>query len=103
MLRVRFITLSPDFDLNDKPINEYGSVLVALLGEILGLAYFDEDLSAMHIKFHLRSPADQQFFAALGAGLRERNVFESIQTRGAWLYITRKSAPGDTSKSGREA
>ena len=44
----------------------------------------------MHIKYRLRSPADQQFFAALGVGLRDRNVFKTIHTRGAWLCIELK-------------
>jgi len=90
VMRVRFMTLSPEFDLADKSIHEYGDVLVSLLATVLQLAYFDPELSCMHIKFHLRSQADQQFFATLGKGLQDRNLFQSIKTRGAWLYITRK-------------
>ncbi|WP_027052664.1 hypothetical protein [Mesorhizobium erdmanii] len=90
VLRVRFMTLSPDFDLTDKSMSEYGDVLVSLLAQVLSLAYLDPELSCMHVKFHLRSQTDQQFFAMLGRGLQDRDVFESIKTRGAWLYITRK-------------
>lgn len=90
VLRVRFMTLSPEFDLTDKSISEYGHVLMSLLAQVLSLAYLDAELSCMHVKFHLRSQTDQQFFGMLGKGLRDRDVFESIQTRGAWLYITRK-------------
>ncbi|RWF51801.1 MAG: hypothetical protein EOS50_27010 [Mesorhizobium sp.] len=91
VLRVRFMTLSPEFDLRDKSMAEYGGVLGSLLGQVLRLAYMDKELSCMHIKFHLRSQADQQFFATVGKGLQDRDIFESIQTRGAWLYITRKA------------
>lgn len=90
VLRVRFITLSPEYDLTNKTISEYGDVLVGLLGEVLELAYLDEDLTCRHIKFHLSSPADQQFFRALGMHIQEHNIFEKIETRGSWLYITRK-------------
>lgn len=90
VLRVRFITLSPEYDLTDKGVNEYGDVLVALLSEVLKLAYLDQELQSTHIKFHLRSPADQQFFRALGVHLESASVFEKIETKGAWLYIMRK-------------
>lgn len=90
VLRTRFMTLSPEYDLTDKTIAEYGDILVALLGEVIGLAFLDSELEAKHIKFHLRSPADIAFFAALGKGIRERDLFASIETRGMWLYITRK-------------
>lgn len=88
VLRVRFITLSPEYDLTEKTISEYGDVLVDLLGQVLGLAYLDGELKSRHIKFHLRSPSDQQFFRALGLGLSKHESFESIETRGAWLYIS---------------
>ncbi|RWP62135.1 hypothetical protein [Mesorhizobium sp.] len=90
VLRVRFMTLSPEFDLADKSFHEYGDVLSSLLAAVLELAYWNEELACMHVKFHLRSQADQQFFATLGKGLQDGNYFESIKTRGAWLYITRK-------------
>lgn len=90
VMRVRFITLSPEYDLTDKQLGEYAEVLVSLLMQVLQLAYMDEELQCMHLKFHLRSPADIQFFAAFGAGLSEKNLFKSIKTAGAWLHITRK-------------
>lgn len=90
VLRVRFITLSPEHDLTDKPLTEYAEVLISVLAHALTIASNDAELGARHIKMHLRSPTDQQFFAALGSGLRDRNVFESIHTRGLWLYITMK-------------
>lgn len=90
VLRVRYMTLSPEYDLTNKTMSEYGNVLVKLLGEVLELAYLDDELKSHHIKFHLRSPADQQFFSALGLTLKEYDLFASIETRGSWLYISRK-------------
>lgn len=88
VLRVRHITLSPEYDLTDKSIADYAGVLVSLLGSVLQLAYGDEEFASPHVKFHLRSPADQQFFSSLGLNLKSEDFFTSIETRGAWLYIT---------------
>jgi hypothetical protein len=88
VLRVRFITFCPDVDLQDLPQNEYGRMLVSLLTEVLVLAKTDPEMGSRHIKFHLRSPADVQFFTALGQGLHDTKSFETVVTRGAWLYIT---------------
>lgn len=90
VLRTRYMTLSPEYDLTNKTISEYGDVLVALLAEVMGLAILDKELECRHVKFHLRSPADIPFFAAIGKGIKERDVFDAIETRGMWLYITRK-------------
>ncbi len=90
VLRVRYMTLSPEFDLTEKTPSEYGDMLVSLLFQVLKIAAFDTNLGSNHIKFHLRSPTDQSFFSAIGRGLDEARVFDTVQTRGAWLYITRK-------------
>jgi len=90
VLRTRFMTLSPEYDLTNKTIAEYGDVLVELLMGVIELSVIDEELHANHIKFHLRSPADIPFFAAIGRGIKEHDVFASIETRGMWLYITRQ-------------
>jgi len=90
VLRTRFMTLAPDYDLTDKSSTEYGNVLVSLLFEVVKLAITDDGLGSKHIKFHLPSPQDVPFFSALGRHIKERDVFASIETRGMWLYITRK-------------
>jgi hypothetical protein len=86
VIRVRFVTVSPEFDLTEKPIKEYGKILIGLLLGVLDLAHASQT-AARHIKLHLASPADQQFFQALGVGLRESDQFHTVQTHGAWLYI----------------
>ncbi len=87
VLRVRFMTLSPEYDFGDKSVEDYASILVATFATVLALS--NKTMQAKHIKFHLRSPADRQFFAMLGKGLNETNVFHSVQVRGAWLYVTK--------------
>lgn len=89
VLRVRFLTLSPRYDLTDVPAREYGILLATVLGSVVAEAR-RPDAPSKHIKFHLRSPADQQFFTLLGSGLSQADMFESIATSGAWLYITDK-------------
>lgn len=88
VMRIRFITLCPDLDLRELPVTQYGSVLASLLTKVIELALTIGDLKSRHIKFHLRSPADTQFFSALGKGLHDTEYFETVATRGAWLYIT---------------
>lgn len=88
VLRVRFMTLSPEFDFGDKTIEDYSSVLVATFAAVLALS--NTAMEAKHVKFHLRSPADRQFFALLGKGLNDSNMFHSVHVRGAWLYVTKK-------------
>lgn len=90
VLRTRYMTLAPTYDFADKTTHEYGNVLVSLLFEVIKLAILDEALACQHVKFHLRSPQDVPFFSALGRHIRERDVFASVETRGMWLYITRK-------------
>lgn len=89
VMRVRFLTLSPDFDFGDKSVDEYAIVLVTTLAGILALSDAEGTMKARHIKFHLSSPADRQFFATLGRGLDEAEEFTSVTMRGAWLYITK--------------
>lgn len=87
VLRVRYMTLSPEYDYGDKNIDEYADVLVATFAMVLAVS--NKIMEAKHIKFHLRSPADRQFFALLGKGFDESDMFHSVQVRGAWLYVTK--------------
>lgn len=86
VIRVRFLTVSPDYDLTAKPQAEYGALLVQLLTQVLTLASTPA-LSAKHVKFHLSSPSDQQFFSFLGTRLGETGEFDDVKFYGAWLEI----------------
>ncbi|UJQ95740.1 hypothetical protein [Mariluticola halotolerans] len=90
VLRVRHILLSPQYDLGDTTIADYSRVLVSILSNVIIISISHEKLKANHIKFHTRSPADMQFFAAVGQTLDGSDLFASVQHRGAWLYITRQ-------------
>ncbi len=87
VLRIRHIVLSPRFDFGSVDVAEYALVLTSLFAHVLKLS--DVDMKAPHIKFHLRSPADRQFFAMLSQHLGAGNHFRHIAMRGSWLYITK--------------
>lgn len=90
VLRVRHILLSPKFDFTDMDITEYATVLIAILNGVISCSETDDKLKANHIKFHARSPADMQFFAAFGKALGGADLFASVHVSGAWLYVTKK-------------
>ena len=87
VLRVRMMTLAPKFDFGEFGIKEYTTVLVGLFAGVLELSI--RKLPSRYIKFHLRSPADSQFFAALGAHFGKHPAFELVEVRGMWLYVTK--------------
>ncbi|MFG1255708.1 MULTISPECIES: hypothetical protein [Xanthobacter] len=90
VLRLRFLTLAPRYDLGESSQEAYSDILVQLLQGVLEVS---ESLwPADHVKFHLASPADRVFFAALGKPLDASGVFRSVCVKGSWLYIS-KSRP----------
>ena len=89
VMRVRYLTLSPDFDFGTKTIEEYANALVHAFAGILHLSDIEGEYNVNHIKFHLRSPADRPFFSMLGNTLNESEEFKSVQMVGTWLYITK--------------
>lgn len=89
VLRVRFVTVSPRYDLGEIEVDDYGRVLVSLLAGVLNVSY-ESAMEARYVNFHLRSPADRAFFAAVGQGLDKASVFDRVKLSGAWLYVTKK-------------
>jgi hypothetical protein len=87
VLRVRMLYLSPYYEFGEFSLEQYSRVLIDILFHIIELSR--EAMPSRHIKFHLRSPADRQFFAAFRNAIDGTGVFESVTTRGAWLYITK--------------
>lgn len=88
VLRMRHLTVCPTLDLSDDGGESYGRALVDVFFEVVNLCMEEGDMAAKHIKFHLPSPADRQFFAAVGRALQGKNVFGSVESKGAWLYIS---------------
>lgn len=89
VLRARFLTVSPEIDLGETTLETYSDAIVGAFGGVLGESHA-EPLRADHIKFHLRSPQDQAFFAAWGSGLADAGIFRSVNVKGAWLYISKR-------------
>ena len=82
-------TVQADLDFGDHPIEAYIECLASAFGGILAASDHRPGFLSKHINLHLRSPTDRQFFKMLGKGLNEEDEFESVQTRGSWLYVTK--------------
>jgi hypothetical protein len=93
ILRVRMVTMSPslDFGTATDATNRYIENLVELFFGIVELSqsHTVAEMNAREIKFHLRSPQDFAFFRAVSGSLAKISQFESVEMKGAWLYITR--------------
>lgn len=94
VLRVRMVTMSPALDFGTvagDPMSRYVENLVELFFGIVELSqgHVHDGMQAQEIKFHLRSPQDYDFFRAVRPTLAKISHFESVEMKGAWLYITR--------------
>lgn len=85
VLRARFATVSPAYDVGLHGVGGYSRVLVALFSGVIWLAR--NKLLADYVRFHLRSPGDGQFFAALQIK-SDLSPFSSFNIRGAWVECT---------------
>ena len=45
------------------------------------------ELPAKHLKLHLQSPADREFFKEIEQHLNTSATFSAVKMHGAWLYI----------------
>ncbi len=99
-LRVRHVLVSPLLDYGVAEVALYPDVIVGILSGVVHLS--STVLGANNIRFHLRSPEDQAFFKTLGTDLGGSGVFASVQTHGAWLYITKSGAVVGSSEIGVE-
>jgi len=82
LLRARFVTVGPRFDLGERPMADYAQVLVTLFSGVVWLANTEQP--ARHIRFHLRSPADAQFFHGISASIGH-SPFSQFAMRGSWI------------------
>lgn len=99
-LRIRHLLVSPLIDYGAVDISMYPDVLIGILTGVIHLS--STNLEAEHIRLHLRSPEDQSFFRAFGTNLSGSGVFATVQTHGAWLYITKSAgdSPGNVAADG---
>lgn len=86
-LRVRHVIVSPWLDFGAWSKDAYAETLVNFVWATVQIS--EKVLKADHIKFHLRSPSDADFFRAFGNTLDSKNVFSHVSTHGAWLAITK--------------
>lgn len=90
VLRIRHILMSPEVDFGDASIEEYARVLSKLFVGAVKISVVA--LPSPHIKFHLPSVADRQFFSYVEnsiSGTQSVRLFKSFKVRGSWLYITK--------------
>jgi hypothetical protein len=88
ILRARFATVSPLYDFGALDVSVYARILVELFSGVVWLSR--STLLADHIRFHLRSPGDAQFFAALRM-TAPLSPFSRFEIRGAWVECSVKS------------
>lgn len=94
VLRIRMVTMCPALDFGTvpgDPVSRYIENLVELFFGIVQLSQggMHDEMLAREIKFHLRSPQDYAFFQAVRPELAKISHFQSVEMKGAWLYITR--------------
>ena len=82
VLRARFMTVSPLYDFGGKDLAGYGQLLIELFSGIACLSR--NTMSASHVLFHLRSPADAQFLAPLQR-VGPDSPFVRFAIKGAWV------------------
>ncbi|WP_147279059.1 hypothetical protein [Paracoccus versutus] len=97
VLRVRHLLLSPDYDFGEYGAAEYANVLTSIFAGVVAKAF--TDLPAKHVKFHLRSPADVAFFNAVAKTLASLPTFDTVQMKGAWLYLDLAEMPNSDTES----
>lgn len=85
VLRVRNLLFAPKFDFGEFEVFDYAMVLTRVFARATNLAL--DTMPSRHIKFHLRSPVERQFFALAGADLGALDEFKSVKVRGSWLYV----------------
>jgi len=89
ILRARFVSVSPIYELGVTDAGQYAQVMVALFSGIVWLSR--DSLSAGHIRFFLKSPGDSQFFAALQAATL-LSPFSKFSIEGTLIECSLKEA-----------
>lgn len=82
VLRARFMTISPAYDLGSSGADKYGQLLIELFSGVVWLSR--NALAAHHVLFPLPSPADAQFLAPLQSPVPD-SPFQRFAIHGAWV------------------
>lgn len=86
VLRVCHMLLSPTMDFGELSMDDYANVMGRMFSRTVFLAA--REMPSEHVKFHMRSPADRQFFGAVLSMLKDLEIFTGVAMRGAWLYLS---------------
>ena len=90
-LRVRLITFSPRFDLDDGlSLDDYARTLVRVFAGAVGLSC--DAIPVRHIRFQLRSPAERQFADLFDEALDGLGTFQDLVMRGAWIHLSKSGS-----------
>lgn len=87
VLRVRHLLLSPYYDFEDLSLDDYADILARFFTALVECS--EGELLSPHIKIHYKSPYDRTFFAAFGMQLRASGRFQTVESKGMWLHLTR--------------
>lgn len=90
VLRVRHLITSPAYDFGDFSVADYSRLLSSVFARVVSLSA--GEMPSDHIKMHLRSPADIQFFRNVGQSISQSRFFSAVTMHGAWLYFTKTSS-----------
>jgi hypothetical protein len=82
VLRARFMNVAPAYDFGTAGPGKYQQLLVELFSGIIWLAH--NTVAASHVLFHLRSPSDAQYLAALQSAVAD-SPFQRFAINGAWV------------------
>jgi hypothetical protein len=87
VLRVRHFVLSPYYDFEALELEAYSETLSQYFFALFACS--GDELVAPHIKIHYRSPYDRNFFAAFGINMRGTGHFQTVESKGMWLHLTK--------------
>jgi len=88
--------LSPNFDFGEYAMGDYSRVLARMVVRTIALAV--GELPSRHVKFHLRSPADREFFAASAEGISASDAFYDVAIKGSWLHMSLRIGEADANE-----
>jgi hypothetical protein len=86
-LRVRHVLVCPRLDFEDVEAEQLGELMGQLLYNIHRVSL--SELKSDHIRIHLRSPLEQSYFSVLAGYLSASGAVKRVESKGAWIYLTK--------------
>lgn len=88
VMRMRHLTFAPSIDLGEAGLEPYIDGLIETFWQVVRLCHEDGKMKASYMNFHLPSPADRHYFTIASKSFIKHKLFDAIDSKGAWLYIT---------------